>query len=374
MSITVGERVAQTGGRTTGFDYLRLGLATGVIVAHSVLASYGHLVNKALVHSPARPFILIILPMFFALSGFLVAGSLLRSKTLVMFMGLRVIRIFPALGMEVLLSALILGPIFTTLPLSAYFSDPLFHRYFFNLIGHVQFDLPGVFAHNPVPFMINSQLWTVPYEFYCYFSLMALGLAGVVRRRFLVLVGALGLQAAHFGVDLLYHPAKIFGEGGANAGGINLIVSFLLGVSIYLYRDKIRWSAKLFWLCLAASLILLIRPFGEFLAVVPIAYVTAYLGLLNPAKLPILRGADYSYGLYLYGMVIEQAMSALGVREWWLNSLLSLALACAFAAVSWRFVEKPALGLRKHLVTVEAAWLQFQAQFRRTAAARSPAE
>ncbi|MGY0575795.1 hypothetical protein ACTGJ9_036125 [Bradyrhizobium sp. RDM12] len=42
------------------------------------------------------------------MSGFLVAGSLDRSNTLIMFLGLRAFRIVPALAVEVFLSALIL--------------------------------------------------------------------------------------------------------------------------------------------------------------------------------------------------------------------------------------------------------------------------
>lgn len=67
--------------------------------------------------------------MFFALSGFLVAASFERTKTLGMFYGLRAIRIYPALAFDTIVSALILGPLFTGLPLSSYFSDPLFLRY-----------------------------------------------------------------------------------------------------------------------------------------------------------------------------------------------------------------------------------------------------
>ena len=64
-----------------------------------------------------------IVPMFFALSGFLVAGSFERSKTLITFLGLRVFRIVPALSVEVFLSAIILGSFFTTNDLRNYLSD-----------------------------------------------------------------------------------------------------------------------------------------------------------------------------------------------------------------------------------------------------------
>src|SRR4029077_15672800 len=108
---------------------------------HSVIVCYGQLAEIAFWKSEARPIVRLILPMFFALSGFLVAGSLERSRTLLMFLALRVIRIFPALSVEVLLSALILGPIFTSISFKSYFSSSEFWEYFLNIVGHVHFRL-----------------------------------------------------------------------------------------------------------------------------------------------------------------------------------------------------------------------------------------
>jgi hypothetical protein len=59
----------------------------------------------------------------------LVAGSLERSKTLLTFLGLRVIRIYSALAVEVVLSAFLIGAAVTAFPLERYFRDPLFLNY-----------------------------------------------------------------------------------------------------------------------------------------------------------------------------------------------------------------------------------------------------
>ncbi len=161
------ERMEVAGGRPTGFDYMRLALAISVVVTHSAITTYGREADYNLLSTPLEPFISAILPMFFCLSGFLVAGSLLRSKTLISFLGLRVIRIYPALAVEVLISAIILGPIFTSFGLYAYFSDPVFWRYLLNVTGHIHYILPGVFESNPFPETVNAQLWTVPWELMC---------------------------------------------------------------------------------------------------------------------------------------------------------------------------------------------------------------
>src|SRR5262249_6839314 len=126
-----------------------------------------------------------LVPSFFALSGYLVAGSFERCRTIGMFIGLRVLRIFPALSVETILSAFILGPIFTIYSLGDYFSNPLLFSYLGNIVGHVQFELPGVFETNPDPHVVNGQLWTVPYELYCYIVTAFIGIFGMrgtVRR------------------------------------------------------------------------------------------------------------------------------------------------------------------------------------------------
>ncbi|SHN38015.1 Acyltransferase family protein [Duganella sacchari] len=174
--------MTETNNRASGFDYLRLILSLAVILWHSYVLSEG----RDAAHDLSQFFLVpvrSILICFFALSGFLVAGSLLRCKTLFMFLGLRVVRIVPALFLEVTISALLLGPLVTTVPLSTYFSSQEFHSYFLNIAGIIHYTLPGVFETNPFPKVINGQLWTIPWELECYVALSLLSLVGIVGRR-----------------------------------------------------------------------------------------------------------------------------------------------------------------------------------------------
>jgi peptidoglycan/LPS O-acetylase OafA/YrhL len=185
-AISIAERLDATKGRPTGFDYLRIILALGVIVAHAFPLSYGIQYAYQLERTPLGGFQAWIVPMFFALSGFLVAGSLERNPIGV-FVGLRVIRIAPALAVEVTLSALLLGPLLTTVPLAHYFADPKFRSYFLNMLGDIHYLLPGVFHSNPYPDIVNGQLWTVPVELRCYITLTILAILGIAQRRYLFL-------------------------------------------------------------------------------------------------------------------------------------------------------------------------------------------
>jgi peptidoglycan/LPS O-acetylase OafA/YrhL len=93
--------------RPCGFDYMRVALALSVVSVHSVLIDYGDAFSNQFWHTWRRPFFAIVLPMFFSLSGCLVAGSHFRSKRLFVFTGLRLCRIIPVLAFEVLLCAFI---------------------------------------------------------------------------------------------------------------------------------------------------------------------------------------------------------------------------------------------------------------------------
>ena len=65
---------------------------------------------------------------------------------------------------------------------------------------------------------------------------------------------------------------------------------------------------------------------GMRFAPVPMAYVAIYLGLLNPVRNKIILSGDYSYGLYLYGFPIQQAILAINptLGEWYWNLLLAI--------------------------------------------------
>lgn len=361
--MTLQERLDETAGRPSGFDYMRIILSVSVVVMHSVITSAGQQADFALWNTPLAPFLRSILPMFFALSGFLVTGSLERCKTLVSFLGLRIIRIYPALAVEVILSAFLIGAMLTSVPLGEYFTSPLFAKYLLNVTGHIHYLLPGVFETNPWPNIVNSQLWTVPFELLCYITLAIATLIGIKRWRIVGPISVVFLILAH-GVARLYKHGWQYEAMGGGLPGWILVIAFMAGVSLYLYRDVLPWSGK--WAALAAAITLASfwgLPGGEYLGVVTVSYITAYLGLCNPKRLKIIQGADYSYGVYLYGFVIQQTFVAVApYHPWWLNSIVCVSAAAAFAAMSWHLVEKPALKARKPLMALENRYISLKAK------------
>jgi peptidoglycan/LPS O-acetylase OafA/YrhL len=350
--------MAETHGRATGFDYLRIILAVSIICLHSVFSSYGVASSDAVFASAGRPLFRFLMPAFFALSGFLVAGSLERSRTLVTFLGLRMLRIYPALIVESLLSAFILGPLVTTQPLLTYFTAPEFFRYMLNILGDVHFSLPGVFVHNPLPNVVNFQLWTIPFELYSYVTLALVTIIGLRRWRILSWAVMVAITLTYLCVTLLRHHGQLIPVVGALNGAL-LVATFHAGVGLYLYRDKIPFTPSL---AVASAVItaLLIGwiPGGDFFAPLPVAYLTIWIGLQNPSK-KYLVGSDYSYGIYLYGFAVQQAFVALvpSLRIWWVNFFITIIITMAIAALSWSLIEQPALRLRRYLPRLENFYL-----------------
>ena len=335
---SIAAAMARTGGHTRGFDYMRLALATCVVAFHSFAVTHDVVADHALWRSAWRPLLRLFLPMFFALSGFLVAGSLARSTTLGEFLILRAMRIMPALFAEIALSALILGPLLTVFPPARYFHDHAFFSYFLNVVGDVHFSLPGLFLGNPRPGLVNGSLWTIPFEGLCYLSLAALAFTGIVHRRDLFLAIVLAAMAILAARSAWLHDVLW------TVPGQFLVVCFLAGVALHLYRESIPYDIRLFAISALAAFLFLELDRFVYLAAFPVAYATAYLGLTNPRKTILLSG-DYSYGIYLFAYPIQQALVFLfpASRTTAIIFLTAVPVSCAYAIFSWHCIEHPIL-------------------------------
>jgi len=116
-----------------GFDWLRIGLSLGVILLHSFHTAYGP--SPYLATNWSSPFWAFILPAFFAASGFMVAGSAMRTQDVKVFLGFRGLRIVPALAVETTLCAFIFGPLLTSLAITQYFTSFDTYEYTGNIVG-----------------------------------------------------------------------------------------------------------------------------------------------------------------------------------------------------------------------------------------------
>lgn len=334
MAETIGARMERVP-HPHGFDYLRILLAWCVLFFHSFPLT-------GLRGAPFAQLGELTVPSFFALAGFLIAGSLERSRTVAGFFTLRAVRLGPALAFEIMLSALILGPLLTTAALGDYFSAPEFRAYFLNLIGWPHYDLPGVFADHPMR-QVNGQLWTLPWDLFCYAGVALLAVIGLIRRPKLVLALLIAVVAAR--TAMAFVPATR----GMWSAGAKLAVAFSAGLTLYLFRDRVPRSLPLMLGCFVLVWLTSARmPTANF-AMLPLAYATIWLGQLDPPATWIAGKADYSYGVYLFAFPLQQGVQTVPMLQvWYLNVAVATLLALGFAAISWHLVERPALR-RKHM-------------------------
>lgn len=116
-------------GRDNNFNLIRLLAALAVMVSHSFALALGggsfEPFRSSLGMSPG----MIAVDVFFATSGFLVTASLLSRRNPIEFIRARGLRIFPGLLVVLALTVFVLGPVFTSLPLSTYFTEWETYRY-----------------------------------------------------------------------------------------------------------------------------------------------------------------------------------------------------------------------------------------------------
>jgi peptidoglycan/LPS O-acetylase OafA/YrhL len=360
-----------------GFHFLRHALSAVILAHHcrvAVLGAVGPATDAlggaaaagtaALGHGKVlggflQPALFALVGMFFALSGFLIAGSALRTGKVGPFLANRCLRIVPALTVEVTLCALVLGPYFTTLPLKEYFADPMFVTYFGNIVGHVSLTLPGVFLDNPWPAIVNANLWTLPPEFWCYLIMLGLMVSGVLAAPKRFTLAVVGVSAIALGLGL-YDPAHYtVRHDNTHFTTWYIVLMFFFGAALFLNAKHVTISFPLFLVCGSLYYLLML---GDVLGVVSgmlLTYCMVYIGMQSFAWFDRVVRKDLSYGIYLYGFPITQATVALllphlgGVPKSVSYAVifpLVLVLTGSFASLSWDYIEKPALTLRRFLV------------------------
>jgi len=364
MKIWTGMTIGQTikiKSHTSGFDFLRISLAFSIIFWHTLLVCYGIDSEAWFWTGPIRPAVYSLVPSFFVLSGFLIAGSLERNdiKT---FLFYRAARIYPALFLEVTLSCIFFGVLFTNIPLLDYIKNYQFYRYLLNVTGVISYTLPGVFEKNPIH-VVNAQLWTIPIELKCYIIIVIIDFFGLLKKIHIVATTLFAFGFMYMCVKIVRHQyVPTFGRpSDYRPSDYIVITSFIYGLIFYVMRDRIIINIKIFIFSLIMAWILMLSPSTSFLAMIPLSYVIIYLGVQNP-RIPCLKQlGNYSYGIYLYGFSIQQAVYSafISCRTPITNFVVSGFFAVITASLSWHLVEARILRNRSKLYSYFLSTLDY---------------
>jgi peptidoglycan/LPS O-acetylase OafA/YrhL len=351
--------------KENNFDFLRLALAVLVIFSHSFPLGAGsdiHEPLRVLTHGQMTLGAFAV-DLFFVMSGFLIAGSAERSRSLGSYLKKRVARIYPAFVVSAVVMAVVVLPLAKGTFAEASWAARLMD-FSLQTLRLREFHVQGAFAHNPYPGVLNGSVWSIQYEFGCYLGVAMMAAVGLLKRRGWVLacfVASLVISVA------FQTQGWIFG--GKFAGALlgspqlwaRLLPFYLAGVVFYLFRDSVRLNAWGASVAMAALIAACWLPVG-WTAVFPLAgtYLVFYVAFAK--WIPMQRAGkfgDFSYGTYLYAFPVEQllVMKFGHAMTPWLLFAMATPLSLIAAVVSWYVVERRFLrsGRRRENLVAEAA-------------------
>jgi peptidoglycan/LPS O-acetylase OafA/YrhL len=323
---------------------VRILAATAVLWAHAWLVTLSHVRTADFFHVFDFTLDFHGVHAFFILSGMLLTRSLLRRPDTLRFVIGRLARYLPTIVVAALIAALVVGPLTTRLTLAEYFGSAAALKSFLAIAALVDVNaaLPGVFEDSVKPGVMFTPLWTVHYELVfsvCLAAVTALGLLRMRRLVLAVLVAVLAVNVAWFwdGERYAYlgspHHLVRFGS------------TFGIGIALAVFADRIPVSRRL-WLAVAASTVLL--AYSHVASLAGLLLLTYTILCIGFARVPLMDRLSHlgtwSYGFYVSGLLIEQCFARL-YPDWSAVEVFaaSFVVATAFGALSWRFIEKPAI-------------------------------
>ena len=348
-------------GRVNSFGLLRLVLASAVIFSHAFyIGGWGHDPFLDVFRGQETIGGVAVLG-FFAISGYLIAKSAMTNDP-AQFIWRRALRIFPAFWVVLILTALLVGPVFWVLEgnaLSTYFTVGQGGPFWY-IIGNAdltirQYGIHDIFAAT-TPYgltagpVFNGSLWTLSYEWACYLMLWAFILFGVMSRaRILITVLAAFLLIVRIAGEVVPGAgAEILPFLGDNIR-VSLTLMFLWGSTFAIWSRRIPLDWRLAVLSVAVVVVTLRYGGFSVLGYPSFAYLLLWLAATLPRQVQWVGAKnDYSYGIYVYGFLIQQITAYFGWYTWgyWPWSLVCLAIAAGCAWLSWHLVEKRAMALK----------------------------
>lgn len=347
--------------KLNNFDLIRLFAALQVVLSHST----NHL-NINLPHFFSFLSYFPGVPIFFCTSGFLITNSYLKNPNLFLFFRNRVLRLYPALWV-CLVVTIFLFIFFKIINFKTLYS-PSFLIWFACQLSFLQFYTVDYLRTWGVG-TPNGSLWTIAVElqFYlilpffikvikrgskCVFTLLIL----IVFILISVLLGQYyKTMNNEFFIAKLIH-VSIF----------PYFFYFCFGILSMLFWEKLKRIIEKKFIIWLIIYFLYIYIFSSTLNLFTISYYPNFFGLVSHLLLwllvlsaaftykklsqTLLKGVDISYGIYIYHMLVVNSLLSIDLTFFSNSVKLLIALVCTiiFGICSWFFVEVPFL--RKKLI------------------------
>ena len=334
-------------GRDNRLTLIRFVLATAVMIEHIFVVPRGIEGGPVVaIHGWSIGYVAV--SGFFILSGFLIAGSLEHRANLPSYAASRALRIFPALLVLAISSTFVIGPFVTTASMPDYWTSAQTWLYPVNVMLFLDTSQGplGVFGNNPAPGEFSATLWTLRYEVLAYIGAAILFFTGIARgwRAHLAFLVAATVGYLAIGVYWPDSPAII-------TLSLRLGSAFLLGMLVYSARDKIPLLPVLALFALPAWYFLGSSPLAETFLNLALASILFWLAFAKLGGLPTFsQMPDWSYGIYIWHYPVMQTLWYFDLARTPLGLLLwSVPITFFISALSWSFVEKPALSWKQKI-------------------------
>lgn len=296
---------------------------------------------------------------FFFFSGYLITNSRRGKSTIFRYFWRRILRIFPAFWLALMVTSLVLAPIAwrkstgnwdgywdasNQSPLTYFVNNMLLDLNQRN-IANMGGELPYAQIHGAYDW--NGAAWTLKYEFICYVLVGVIGLFGLLAYRRIAAILAIGLIVLNAmqwaGAGNLTAVSRVF----ADPYLLMFLAPFAFGMLFALFPDLIPIDDRL--AIGAAILAGGAYAFGGWNIYGMFAF--AYFLMWLAVRLPLQnweRYGDFSYGIYIFGWPIMTFAAFFGLQErgWVVYHLVVIVAAHAMALLSWNFIEKPAMSLK----------------------------
>ena len=338
---------------TNNFNLIRIIAATQVLIIHAC----NHFGYDSFFINLLRCFPGV--PIFFFTSGYLIGNTYIKNhnKGLKTFFRNRFLRLYPALWICIIISV-------TIVFLSGYFNNHtfnIFHFIIWNLgqMSFFQFYNPEFMREYGVG-VLNGSLWTIAIEVQFYVLTPILYFLLKKHKPLIIVILLLSIISnlwLRYNYDWTNIVIKLI-----SVSFLPWIYMFLLGylASYYKKQKEFLLSKSNVWLILLLY-VLAMNLFGNYESnasnsINPIAVLLlciiilkfAHTNLRLPEKVQsFLHSYDLSYGIYIYHMPIINLFLYLNIYALSINIFLTILLTFLFAYLSWIFIERRALQLKK---------------------------
>ena len=346
-----------TDSRRNSFDAVRLVAALMVLITHFYGMSGRQAPLEGLwgTDEDLGGFAVLV---FFGLSGYLITDSILRGANLRFYGTSRLLRIYPAL-LVCLIVGILAGALMTEMSLAQYLSAQVAQFFFGNVFPFFwqeERSLPGVFLSFPWQ-TFNGPLWTIKYELACYAVTLGVFLFPRPKRR--LAFGALFVIAA--GMWWVPFQSWRIPWGNAvlmfeyfNMGFFRYYLAiFMLAAVVRIIVGNVayRWFG-VFFACGVVLAFFQGLPLGDLALLGGIALAGVCLGcssLLYFGGMYRKNVGDLSYATYLYGWPVSNlCVNTLSPHfGFWPTMMIAAVSTLTMAWVSWKLIERPMLNLKR---------------------------